>query len=696
MQISSTHIWRQAPFVRLIIPFISGITIQQYLQTNVSISIIGLIACWILLLLFSIKNVSVKYNWYWLSGLFINGFICFGGMMVTYYQDGLNYPQSIKNEYNGKGEMILRVIEPLSEKPKSFKSVASIELLKREDSFYFPRGKIIIYFQKEESKNELNYGSRILVRKNLREIQNNGNPGGFDYQQYCAFQNIHFQVFLKPGEYSLLPVKKTNVLTQAIFSTRAAIVKIIKRFIPGKTESGLAEALLIGYKDDLDKKIVNSYSNTGVIHIIAISGLHVGLIYWLLAAIFNAFSRIRKLRFLKQVLIICGLWIFSIVAGGSPSVLRSAAMFTFIVFGNGFSREMSVYNSLAASAFLLLCYNPFWLWDAGFQLSYAAVLSIVIFMKAIYNLLYIHNKLLDAVWKLNAVTIAAQILTIPICLYYFHQFPTYFLLANVVAVPLSSIILLGEIFLCVVSMLPIIAGKAGWILHWLIRFMNFWVERVERLPFALIENVHFDFPKMISLYAIIIFITVFIFQKWKPGFLLAMSGVFMLGFIRLKSKIVNLRQDVFIVYNVPSHQSIDFISGRTYVYKGDLDASASELVRSSLTPARLKFQVNPGDSLKNLFGAGNLYLFNHKKILLIDKTFQPSNHGTKITLDLVVISRDPKFHIEDLLKFFECGLIIFDSSNSPYKVSKWNKECEQLSQPCYSVQDKGAFVMNLN
>jgi competence protein ComEC len=215
--------------------------------------------------------------------------------------------------------------------------------------------------------------------------------------------------------------------------------------------------LLIGYKDDLDKTLVQSYSNTGVVHVIAISGLHLGLIYWLLLKLFWPLQKRRDLKWLRPILIIAGLWLFSLLAGMQPSVIRSAVMFTCIVLGETWTRKSSIYNTLAFSAFLLLFINPYWLWDVGFQLSYIAVLSIVIFMQPIYNWFYIKNKALDFIWKLNAVTLAAQILTVPVSIYHFHQFPLSFMFTNFVAVPLSSLILLGEIVLCVVSFIPIVA-----------------------------------------------------------------------------------------------------------------------------------------------------------------------------------------------------------------------------------------------
>jgi competence protein ComEC len=212
-----------------------------------------------------------------------------------------------------------------------------------------------------------------------------------------------------------------------------------------ETETGVAEALLIGYRDDLDKDLVRAYSNTGVVHIIAISGLHLGMIYGLMLLLLKPFRKYKWMRWAKPLLILLVLWGFSLLAGAAASILRSVVMFSFIVIGESLGRKTNIYNTLAASAFCLLVYNPYFFWDVGFQLSYTAVLSIVLFMKPVYQWLYFKNKLLNAIWQLNAITLAAQVLTLPVILYYFHQFPNLFLFTNFVAVPLIGIYFIRRI-----------------------------------------------------------------------------------------------------------------------------------------------------------------------------------------------------------------------------------------------------------
>jgi ComEC/Rec2-related protein len=245
----------------------------------------------------------------------------------------------------------------------------------------------------------------------LQEIKNAGNPGGFDYKRYSLFQGITHQAFLKK-EGLLSWIKRSNrYLAGILFPIRKKVLSVLRTNVPGEKELGLAEALLIGYKDDLDKNLVQSYTNRRCSyyrHFRIAPGTDILVICQLLKPL----KRKKISKWLNPVIIISGLWLFSLLAGGQPSVLRSALMFSCIVLAGSLSRKTSIYNTLAFSAFVLLCINPYWLWDVGFQLSYVAVLSIMIFMKPIYNLFFIKNKILDFIWKLNAVSIAAQLLTL--------------------------------------------------------------------------------------------------------------------------------------------------------------------------------------------------------------------------------------------------------------------------------------------
>ncbi|MBS1933377.1 MAG: ComEC family competence protein, partial [Bacteroidetes bacterium] len=533
MYLRPVPIWKDAPFLRLIIPLIAGIIAQYYLHLPVFISYSFIAASILSLLIFQRIKTFAQFKWYWLNGILLNALLFCIGALLTYHKDISYHNNWINNYYKDGNTVIATLQEPLSEKEKSYKAIALADKIISGNSIIPVQGSILIYFRKDKSLPKLDYGSQIVFSRSLTAIKNSGNPGAFDYKQYCAFQGIYHQVFLKKGEFVILPEKNENIIKRFLFSAQQKTVNIFQRFIPGNKERGFAEALLIGYKDDLDKDLVQSYTNTGVVHIIAISGMQLALIYGFLMIIFTPFSKFRFIKFLKPVTIIITLWLFSLMSGASASVLRAAVMLTSIVIGESFSKKTSIYNTLSASAFLLLCYNPYWLWDVGFQLSYTAVLSIVIFMKPIYHLLYTKNKTLDFIWQLTSVTLAAQILTTPISIFHFHQFPNYFLLTNLIAVPLSSIILFGEIFLCAVSFIPAVAKFTGTILNKLIWLLNSFIEHMETMPKSILDNLQVTIFQTIFIYISIAGIATWLLHKKKNYFF---TGLFaMLGFVVLRS-----------------------------------------------------------------------------------------------------------------------------------------------------------------
>jgi competence protein ComEC len=407
--------------------------------------------------------------------------------------------------------------------------------------------------------------------------------------------------------------------------------------------------------------------------------------------------RHKYVKWLRPLIIICGLWLFTLLAGAQPSILRSAVMFTCIVAGENLSKRTSIYNTLALSAFILLCSNPYWLWDVGFQLSYSAVLSIIIFMRPIYNLFYIKNKLLDFFWKLNSVTIAAQILTLPVSIYHFHQFPTHFLLTNFVAVPLSSLILLGEIFLCVISIIPAAALLVGKILSWLIWLMNSYIEKVEALPFSLWDGLQISIPQVVFLFIFIAGLSYWMLEKTKAGLkigLVALLGFFILRDFSFWQK--NNQQKV-IVYNVPQHQAIDFINGRHFFFAGDPDLLENDFARNfHLKPSRILQRIGPLDSLNNFISNNNYVSFGNKNILLLDSTVSFTQSLSRQTIDLLVVSKNPKLYISWLNNSFIIKQVVFNGSVPAWRLKYWKKDCDSLHIPYYDVAEKGAFVMSLN
>ena len=696
------HIWKKAPAIRILFPFVLGILLQWHLQLETAILLLIFSVSLILIFFFFFIPFFEKFKLAIVNGISIAFLFATLGALLAWQKDIRHDKSWFGKNYKNGNSLIVTILEPPVEKAKSYKANVSVDFVIQQDSSIKSKGSIILYFKKDSLIRTLKYGSQLLLKKDLQEIKNSGNPGGFDYKKYSLFQGITHQLYLNENDFEILASEKKDRFKEFIFSLRVKVLNILRKNIKGEKEIGLAEALLIGYKDNLNKTLVQSYTNTGVVHVIAISGLHLGLIYWLLLLLFKPLQKRKNINpiaigWLNPVLIITGLWLFSLLAGAQPSIVRSAVMFTCIVLGDSLARKTSIFNSLALSAFLLLCFNPYWLWDVGFQLSYAAVLSIVIFMKPIYNWFYFKNKALDFLWKLNAITIAAQILTLPVSIYHFHQFPNYFLLTNFIAVPLSSLILLGEIFLCAISFVPAVALLVGKILNWLIGLMNSYVERIEELPFALWDGLQINMLQVALLLLATAGFGFWLMEKTKPGLTMGLAALLSFFLFRTISFEKAEADKEMIVYNVPQKQAIDIIAGRKYLFRGDADLLADDFVRNfHIKPSRVINRINATDSLKNFTDTENLIQFNDKKILLIDTTSNYIPLREKIVLDMLIVSKNPKLYFKKLAETFAIKQVVFDGSVPVWRMNYWKKDCDDLNIPYYDVSEKGAFVMRLN
>ena len=616
------------------------------------------------------------------------------GALLSYCRQSDHSPSFFGQYINGQTPAVITLKENLVTKEKSFKVLASVEAIHLNNTWHNVKGDVLLYFKKDSIKPNLKYGDQIVITKNLVKIINSGNPGGFNYARFCSFQNIYGQAFLSSTDYVILPTKKYDGFTKLLLNCRIQILSIIKKNITNKNEMSIAEALLIGYREELDRDLVRAFSNTGVVHIIAISGLHLGMIYGLIVVLFRPFKKYKWSNILKLVTVIVVLWLFSFIAGLPASLLRSAIMFTCIAFGDVVSKKSNIYNGLVVSALIILIINPFSLWDVGFQLSYTAVLSIVIFSSLIKKAVYFKNKLLAAFWNLNAITLSAQILTLPIVLYHFHQFPNLFLFTNLFAVPFSGLILYAEIVLLLFSWSTSIALFIGKIIEQLIFILNQFVLQVNILPFATWESIQISIVQAILIYAFLIAISFWIFNKKKKYLLCSFAFLLSVILVRSVDFIQRIHQQKVIVYNVPSHTAIDIVDGRKFNYIGDEDLMKDGFLRNfHIKPSRVLHRINYNKELKKIFVKENIILSNNKKILHLTKNL--NSIPQQAVWDLIVISKNPKISISKLAAFTTFKNIVFDGSNSLWKINQWKRECDSLHLQYHICSEKGAFEMNL-
>jgi len=693
---SGILIWKYTPMLRVLLPLTIGILWQYYFNISLSQSLLLFMLGILVLVFYLLLNLASKFFFSWVSGLAIQLLFISLGSGLLFVKNSKNHPGWIGHYLQQSRLFILTIKEPLIERSKSYKTLAKADFAFINHKWEPVEGDVLIYIKKGPATLSIEPGLQIILNGDLQPIPNSGNPASFNYQRYCAFQNIFAQVFLKGNEFEFLSKETNFSLNCWLANTRLKVLSILRKYVDKPNQISIAEALLIGYREDLDRDLVAAYSNTGVVHIIAISGLHIAMIYALILFLFKPLQRIRGIKYVQPIVILWVIWVFTLLAGAVPSILRSAVMFSFIVLGENFGRRINIYNNLAASAFTILILNPYSLWDVGFQLSYAAVLGIVVFSKYIFNWVGLQNKLLKYLWQLNAVTISAQIFTLPIILYSFHQFPLFFLFSNMLVVPLSGLILYAEILLLFISPFSNLALSMGKLIGWSIGIMNHFIERINLIPFSAWKSIQVSIVQELILYGIIVSIAWWLIYKQGKGFLLAMS--LLLIFIGLRSFdfIKRTHQEKLIVYNIPQHEAIDVIDGRSYFFIGDsLLWKEGFLQNFYLIPSRTMHRIFPAEKLSNIDVYHNLISSNHKTILLIDRPLRNCAQMPKIKVDALIITQNPDILVAQLAQQFDSDQYIFDASNPLWKINKWKKECENLHLRHYSIPEQGAFMMEL-
>lgn len=690
--------WKIAPFIRLLTPLIFGIILQWYFTFPVELILIS-ICCFVLsFALINLLPITIQYKVKYIRATLLHLIIISIGLLITWQRDLRNHKNWYGYHLTDSSRLWLQINEPVAEKNNSYKTTATVKYVINDSQPVPVNGKLFLYFSKDSGFSAPLYGDNILINNNLQWIKNSGNPGAFNYKQYAAFQQCYQQAFVQKTDWKNLPLKSGNSFSSFLFNTKKTVVNILKKNIKGRDEQAIAEALLIGYKEDLDKDLVQAYSNTGVVHIIAISGLHLGMIYLLLSWILNHISFLKKRKLLNAIILINSLWLFALITGGAASVLRSALMFSFLVIGKSFFKNYSIYNSLAASAFLLLLYNPYFLWDVGFLLSYLAVTGIVALQKPLYRLWFIRNKYLRKTWELISLAIAAQAATFPLCIYHFHQFPNLFFVTNLFAVPLAMVLVYGELLLVVISAIMPLASALGILIGKIISLLNFLIRFINELPFSVWDNIHATILSTWILYLVVFSAAIWLVNKEKK--MLSVSLILLLLFLSLNgiSKWQGMHQKKLVVYDVPKHSALDFLYQDRYFFIGDSVLNEDGLLRNfHLKPSRIMLQSTKPMSQTNIIHHNDyLWQFLDKKVFKVDTAISLEAIEPKIKVDILLLTHNAKASIENLVTALEPSIIVFDASNSLWKIENWKKECEQLALPFHSVPDKGAFVLDIH
>lgn len=639
-----------------------------------------------------------QYAFNWGRGVLLYMLLAGAGALLVPLKDVRSQPRYFGKYLHEKpvpDTLLVSIQEPMQERARSCKTIAAVTAVVRHRQVIPVNGSLLLYFQKSSKVNNLRCGDVVWICGTPGPIGNSGNPGAFDYRQYCAAKQLFYQAYIKTGCWRQTNHNNGTLLSRALLITRDWCVRTLQQYMGNGPESALAAALLIGYRYNLDRDMVQAYTNAGVVHIIAISGMHLALIYATLLWLLGWWPPHRLSNIAKAFIAISVLWGFALVTGAAPSVLRAAVMFTAIAIGQFvLNRYTNIYNTLAASAFLLLCYDPWLLLDAGFQLSYLAVLSIVICYKPLYSIWLVKHKWLNKVWEAVALTLAAQLFTIPVCLYYFHQFPNWFLPANLLIVTLSTIILYGLIALLAVSPWPALAHYVGAGVKYLTAAMNRLVVFIEHLPYAVTGNIYMPLYAAICAYVIIAGLVAVWLRKWPKGWLLALYAGLGWAAMDAANAIQAANRRTLVIYNVPAYTGIDVIVGGKLQFAGDTALLQNDSLRNRyIQPTRLVYGVAE-QAPRSLARRDAFISLGHTGMMIVDSSWRPFVPAKKLRVDYILLSHHPRLSISQLKNMFTCKMIIFDASNPLWQIQRWKSDCSALTLRCFSVPEQGAYLIN--
>lgn len=445
-----------------------------------------------------------------------------------------------------------------------------LQLLSFGKDTIIPLDERIVLFLSDSSINQRSKpGDLLAFWGRLYPIKKQINPGSFDYQRFMYRRGIRYQAYVKKAD--MLPRSSHTISTYALMLRNHLLTMYRDASIEGPSFAVLA-ALTLGEKSSLDQATRTSFAASGAMHVLAVSGLHVGIIYWVIGLLLKPLERFRKGRLPKCLITLLLLWCYAFMAGLSPSVMRASVMFSFVVIGENLHRKTNIYNTLALSAFVLILINPLIIYEVGFQLSYAAVTAIVFFQPKIVSVFKIKQAILRYLWELSAVSLAAQVGTFALSIYYFHQFPVYFLLTNLLVIPLAGVIIYSAFAFFITSIVPPLHLLFAFLLKVETSIMIKGIEWIEQLPAALIANIWIDQFTLISLFLLIIAIASTMqghrLIRLQP---VLIASIFLLVLLNVKL-IKQMRQSMIIVYQTYDGQLMSLIHGRDHFYYCDSDS----------------------------------------------------------------------------------------------------------------------------
>ncbi len=668
------------PFFRILFALIVGIVLANQVAFSSVVLIIMASAC-ILGIVLSWLFIE-QFRFRWLFGISVMGLLVILGMWrMESDQKQVAFPQE-----GMKGVFLVEISGAPIEKAKS--TLYQVDILR----WYHDTAQQVIskhaflYVAKDSLHPLFDFGDQLLVSTIFAPVRSSGNPETFDFNRYLQHHGISATGYVSAGKFRLVKKGTGFSLYASSSHLRAKLLNVYRQYHIDGDEFAVVSALMLGYNDALSRELRDSYSVSGTLHVLSVSGLHVAVIYAVFYFLLGFMDKNRKLFVIKQLLIILLLWGFALLTGMSPAVVRATLMFSLVALGFVLLRKPQIMNTVFFSAFVMLLIRPAYFFDVGFQLSYIAVVSIVYFEPKFRTLVYIKSKPLKWLWGLLCVSVAAQLGTSALGVFYFHRFANFFWLGNLVVVPAAGWIMYMAMALLAVSPFPVVASVVAFVLKWMLILMNGTIRWIEQLPSAA-YNCWIDEYQLYLSFVVIIAFTAYFSSKRFLFLAVGLSAVVLFlsdSFWRTYDGYVH-HQVIVLADN--QHTHVDFLLGsRHYAITSD-SASLNEMEKAFY----LKKRVHAPRYLVQSFAS-----FEGRHFLVTnDSLFRNKKTSRRIKVDYLIVGNKTRITFERLCRFVDPQNVIIDQTISPWYSRNIQQSCDSLGIVCIDMKKTGAVRIDL-
>lgn len=556
--------------------------------------------------------------------------------------------------------------------------------------------KVVLFFPKIQSADTLKKGDILLISTRLSPPSDNGNPDSFDYARYLHRRGIGGTGYIRQGRWKVVGHIESHSLADQALRYREHILRIYQSLHWDKDILSIVSALTVGYKDELSSDIRETYSITGASHVLALSGLHIGILYGMLFWLMRPLGNSKRMDRIRGLITIILLWAFAFFTGLSPSVIRSVIMFSLFAIARALRRNSYPLNTLSAAAFFMLLICPEWLFDISFQLSFCAVATLLLFEKHIERCYHPHTWLGKKMWQLTAVSLSAQLGTAPLIIYYFSRFSVYFILSGFIVIPLASLIMFATIALLLSTPFGALQRVFSIIVSSLVDTMNNSLRWIEKLPYSSIDGIWIYPIEMLCCY-LLLALTLCYLHRHRPRFAYSIL-LLTLAFIGLHHYLQqqDMPRDSIAFYNVRSCPAVHCISSNRQSWlvcasdTSDVDDMQRMMVRHWNHLHLFKPDIVKEDmQTAQMTVRNNIISYQGKRIGIVsDNRWRYQKSDAKLRTDYLYICRGYKGKAEELLQMFQTKHIILDGSLSRWRKDHYKAAFDSIGIPVIALEER--------